>query len=84
MSTPQDKLFANLTHQLHRDLPREPLTRVVNLAAIALGILRSKSLQVGQILPALPLAVRGRDAVALLRPLYRALDGDEDGAASAT
>jgi len=56
MSTPQDKLFANLTHQLHRDLPREPLTRVVNLAAIALGILRSKSLQVGQILPALPLA----------------------------
>src|SRR5262249_35524882 len=34
----------------------EPLTRVVNLAALALGILRSKSLQVGQILTARPLA----------------------------
>src|SRR5262249_48009566 len=41
--------------QLQRDLPREPLTRVVNLAAIALGILRSKSLQVGQIITATPL-----------------------------
>jgi hypothetical protein len=55
MIKPQDKVFANLSHQLHRDLPREPLTRVVNLAALALGILRSKSLQVGQIIPALPL-----------------------------
>jgi hypothetical protein len=52
----QDKMFANLITQLQRDLPREPLTRVVNLAALALGILRSKSLQVGQILTALPLA----------------------------
>ena len=52
----QDKMFANLMTQLHRDLPREPLTRVVNLAAVALGILRSKSLQVGQILTALPVA----------------------------
>jgi hypothetical protein len=42
--------------QLQRDLPREPLTRVVNLAAIALGIRRSKSLQGGQIITALPLA----------------------------
>jgi hypothetical protein len=56
MIKPQDKVFANLTHQLQRDLPQEPLTRVVNLAAIALGILRSKSLQVGQILTATPLA----------------------------
>jgi len=52
----QDKMFANLTHQLQHDLPLEPLTRLVNLAAIALGVLRSKSLQVGQILTALPLA----------------------------
>jgi hypothetical protein len=52
----QDKVFANLTHQLHRDLPLEPLTRVVNLAAVAVGILRSKSLQVGQIVTASPLA----------------------------
>lgn len=56
MIKPQDKMFANLITQLQRDLPREPLTRVVNLAALALGILRSKSLQVGQILTALPLA----------------------------
>jgi hypothetical protein len=56
MIKPQDKLFANLIAQLHRDLPREPLTRLVNLAAVALGILRSKSLQVGQIIAALPLA----------------------------
>jgi hypothetical protein len=52
----QDKVFANLSAQLHHDLPLEPLTRVVNLAAVALGILRSKSLQVGQIVTALPLA----------------------------
>src|SRR5713101_908002 len=56
MIKPQDKVFANLTHQLHRDLPLEPLTRLVNLAAVALGILRSKSLQMGQIVTALPLA----------------------------
>lgn len=56
MIKPQDKVFANLIAQLHRDLPLEPLTRLVNLAAIALGILRSKSLQVGQILTATPLA----------------------------
>jgi hypothetical protein len=55
MIKPQDQVFANLITQLHRDLPLEPLTRVVNLAALALGILRSKSLQVGQILTALPL-----------------------------
>jgi hypothetical protein len=56
MIKPQDKVFANLITQLHRDLPREPLTRVVNLAAIALGILRSKSLQIGRIITATPLA----------------------------
>ena len=56
MIKPQDKVFANLTHQLHRDLPLEPLTRLVNLAAVAVGILRSKSLQVGQIVTASPLA----------------------------
>jgi len=56
MIKPQDQVFANLMTQLHRDLPLEPLTRVVNLAALALGILRSKSLQVGQILTAMPLA----------------------------
>ena len=55
MIKPHDKVFANLTHQLHRDLPLEPLTRLVNLAAVALGILRSKSLQVGQIITATPL-----------------------------
>jgi len=56
MIKPQDKVFANLTHQLQRDLPLEPLTRVVNLAAVAVGSLRSKSLQVGQIVTASPLA----------------------------
>jgi hypothetical protein len=55
MIKPHDQVFANLIEQLHRDLPQEPRTRVVNLAAVALGILRSKSLQVGQIVPALPL-----------------------------
>jgi hypothetical protein len=53
---------ANLMTQLQRDLPLDPLTRVVNLAAIALGILRRKSLQVGQILTARPL-VGPRDAL---------------------
>jgi hypothetical protein len=56
MIRPQAKLFANLTHHLHHDLPQEPQTRIVNLAAIALGVLRSKSLQGGQIVTALPLA----------------------------
>jgi hypothetical protein len=56
MIKPQDKVFANLITHLHRDLPLEPLTRVVNLAALALGILRSKSLQIGQIITATPLA----------------------------
>ena len=56
MIKPQNKMVANLIAQLHRDLPLEPLTRLVNLAAVALGILRSKSLQVGQIITALPLA----------------------------
>src|SRR5438093_11394149 len=56
MINPQDKVFANLIAHLHRDLPLAPLTRLVNLAAVALGILRSKSLQVGQIITALPLA----------------------------
>jgi len=55
MIKPQDKVFANLIHQLHHDLPQEPPTRLVNLAAVALGILCSKSLQVGQIITALPL-----------------------------
>jgi hypothetical protein len=56
MIKPQDKMFANLITQLQRDLPREPFTRLVNLAAVAVGVLRSRSLQVGQILTALPLA----------------------------
>ena len=56
MIKPQDKVFANVITHLHRDLPLQPLTRVVNLAARALGLLRRKSLQVGQILTALPLA----------------------------
>src|SRR2546428_7628303 len=55
MIKPHDKVFANLIAQLHCDLSLEPLTRIVNLAAVALGILRSKSLQVGQIVTALPL-----------------------------
>src|SRR5215471_15290015 len=56
MIKPQDPMFANLITQLRRDLPLEPLTRLVNLAALAVGVLRSKSRQVGQILTALPLA----------------------------
>jgi hypothetical protein len=56
MIKPQGRVFANLSHQLQRDLPQEPPTRLVNLAAVALGILCSKSLQVGQIITALPLA----------------------------
>jgi hypothetical protein len=55
MIKPQEKLVANLLAQLQRDLPVEPLTRLVNLAAVAVGVLRSKSLQLGQIVTALPL-----------------------------
>jgi hypothetical protein len=55
MIKPQDKVFATLIHQLRHDLPQEPQTRLVNLAAVALGIVRSKSLQMGQIVTALPL-----------------------------
>jgi hypothetical protein len=61
---------ANLITQLQRDLPLDPLTRVVNLAAIALGILRRKSLQVGQILTALPL-VGPRDTLKKRRQRFR-------------
>jgi hypothetical protein len=55
MIKPQDKVFANLITQLHHDLPLEPRTRIVNLAAVAVGVLCSKSLQLGQIVTALPL-----------------------------
>jgi hypothetical protein len=55
MSKPQEKVVANLMTQRQRDLPLEPLTRLVNLAAVAVGVLRSKSLQRGQIVTALPL-----------------------------
>jgi hypothetical protein len=48
-------VVANLITQPQRDLPLEPLTRLVNLAAVAVGVLRSKSLQLGQIVTALPL-----------------------------
>jgi hypothetical protein len=53
MIKPQEKMFANLITQLRHDLPLEPLTRLVNLAALAGGMLRSKSLQLGQIVTAL-------------------------------
>ena len=56
MIKPPENVVANVFAQLRRDLPREPLPRVVKLAAIALGLLRSKSLPVGQSLTALPLA----------------------------
>jgi hypothetical protein len=62
MIKPQDKMFANVISQLERDLPWELLTRVVKLAAIVLGIVCRKSLQVGQVLPALLLA-DARDAL---------------------
>jgi len=55
MIQPQDPVVANLTPQLPCDLPLEPLTRLVNLAAVAVGILRSKRLQGGQIVTASPL-----------------------------
>jgi hypothetical protein len=49
-------MFANLIEKLRRDLPPVPQTRLVNLAAIILRVLRSESLQVGQIITASPLA----------------------------
>ncbi|HZA24339.1 MAG TPA: IS4 family transposase [Dehalococcoidia bacterium] len=58
----QDRLFANLTEQLWYDLPAEPETRVVNLAAVAIGIFRSRSLQVGQVVARSPLEA-SRDAL---------------------
>ena len=51
----QDSLFANLVQQLLGDLPAEPETRVVNLAAVAIGVFRSRSLQVGQVVARSPL-----------------------------
>jgi hypothetical protein len=51
----QDSLFANLVEQLLGDLPAEPETRVVNLAAVAIGVFRSRSLQVGQVVACSPL-----------------------------
>ena len=54
----QDQLFANLMEQLLDDLPAEPETRVVNLAAVAIGIFRSRSLQVGQVVARSPLEAR--------------------------
>ena len=51
-----DKGFANLMTHLRRALPRDPRTRLGTLAAVALGSLRSKRRQVGQLLPALPWA----------------------------
>jgi hypothetical protein len=58
----QDTLFANLMEQLLDDLPAEPETRVVNLAAVAIGIFRSRSLQVGQVVARSPLEA-SRDAL---------------------
>lgn len=62
MINPQDKLFGDLIQQLQSDLPTEPCTRVVNLAAVAIGVVRSKSLQVGQIVAASPLEA-ARDSI---------------------
>lgn len=58
----QDSLFANLSEQLLWDLPQEPETRVVNLAGLAIGIFRSRSLQVGQVVARSPLEA-SRDAL---------------------
>jgi hypothetical protein len=58
----QDSLFANLTEQLLWDLPQEPETRVVNLAAVAIGVFQSRSLQVGQVVARSPLEA-SRDAL---------------------
>ena len=57
-----DSLFANLTEQLLWDLPQEPETRVVNLAAVAIGVFQSRSLQVGQVVARSPLEA-SRDAL---------------------
>ena len=58
----QDPVFANLMEQLRYDLPTEPETRVVNLAAVAIGIFRSRRLQVGQVVARSPLEA-SRDAL---------------------
>jgi hypothetical protein len=60
----QDQLFANLMEQLLDDLPAEPETRVVNLAAVAIGIFRSRSLQVGQVVARSPLEARWKPSSA--------------------
>ena len=58
----QDPVFANLMEQLRYDLPTEPETRVINLAGVAIGIFRSRSLQVGQVVARSPLEA-SRDAL---------------------
>jgi len=55
----RDSLFANLTEQLFWDLPQEPGTKVVNLVGVAIGVFRSRSLQVGSGGGPLPLMVLG-------------------------
>jgi hypothetical protein len=55
----QDPVFANLMEQLRYDLPTEAETRVVNLAAVAIGIFRSRSLQVGQVVARSPWRLAG-------------------------
>lgn len=55
MIKPQEKIFANLIAQRRCDLPLKPLTRLVNLAAVAVRMGQSKSLHVGQIVTPLPL-----------------------------
>ena len=62
MNETQDPVFANLMEQLRYDLPTEPETQVVNLAGVAIGIFRSRSLQVGQVLARSPLEA-SRDAL---------------------
>jgi hypothetical protein len=54
MNKPRDKTVAHVSAQLPRALLLEPLTRVVNLAAVALGILCSKRLPRGQSVTAPP------------------------------
>jgi hypothetical protein len=58
----EDPVFANLMEQIQSDLPTEPETRVVNLAGVAIGIFRSRSLQVGQVVARSPLEA-SRDAL---------------------
>ena len=43
MIEPQDKVFANLIVQLLHDLPQKPVVRMISLAAVGRGILRSKA-----------------------------------------